>query len=232
VSRLFPERLTIRLSPAEVSLGEKKIPCDPALGTEPWQGAVQALQKLELPRGSVGVILSNAFVRYALVPWSDALSGEAEETAYVRHHFLRVHGERAKGWTFRASPALARAPRLCSAIDTTLLSALKAALARKAKLVSVQPALMAVFNRCRGGIPASGAWLALVEPERACIGLHAKGGWQAVSNGKMSARGEWLPLLELERHRLAGDAPELVLLHSDETVPAEAPGWKVERLAA
>lgn len=220
MSRLFPERLTLRLSPTEISLGERKIPCDASL---------QALQALELGRASVNVILSNALVRYALVPWSDALSGEAEEAAYVRHHFLRVHGERAKGWTFRASPAPARAPRLCSAIDTALLEGLKRSFKR---LVSVQPALMAVFNRCRGEIPAGGAWLALVEPERACIGLHAKGGWQAVSNGKISAGGEWLALLELERHRLAGDAPDLVLLHSDETLPAEAPGWKVERLAA
>jgi hypothetical protein len=224
VSRLFPERLQIRLSPTEISLGDRKIPCDASL---------QALQALELRRASVSVILSNAFVRYALVPWSDALSGQAEEAVYVRHHFLRVHGERAKGWTFRASPAPARAPRLCSAIDTSLLEQIKACFKRqRALLTSIQPALMAVFNRCRGEIPAGGAWLALVEPDRACIGLHAKGNWQAVSNGKMSARGEWLPLLELERHRLAGEAPDLVLLHSDETVPAEAPGWKVERLAA
>jgi hypothetical protein len=216
VSRLFPERLELRLSPTEISLGDRKIPCDAGL---------QALQTLELPRAGVRVILSNAFVRYALVPWSDALSGAAEEAAYVRHHFLRVHGERAKGWTFRASPAPGRAPRLCSAIDTALLEQLKKSLKR---LVSVQPALMAVFNRCRGEIPAGGAWLALVEPERACIALHAKGNWQAVQN----ARGEWLAILERERHRLAGDAPELVLLHSDETLPAEAPGWKVERLAA
>ena len=220
MSRLFPERLELRLSPTEISLGDRKIPCDASL---------QALQALELRQARVSVILSNAFVRYALVPWSDALSGEAEEAAYVRHHFLRVHGERAKGWTFRASPAPARAPRLCSAIDTALLEQLKKSVKR---LVSVQPALMAVFNRCRGAIPPAGAWLALVEPERACIGLHAKGGWQAVSNAKISAGGEWLALLELERHRLAGDAPDLVLLHSDQTLPAEAPGWKVERLAA
>jgi hypothetical protein len=222
VSLLFPERLTIHLSPTQISVGEKKIPCDDPL---------QALQGFELPRAQISVILSNAFVRYALVPWSDALSGDAEEAAYVRHHFLRVHGERAKGWTFRASPAPAGAPRLCSAIDTALLTALKAAFAGKAKLVSIQPALMAVFNRCRGDIPAGGAWLALVEADRACIGLHAKGHWQAVSNGKMGARGEWLPLLELERHRVAGDSPDVVMVHGA-AVPEEAPGWKMQRLAA
>jgi hypothetical protein len=206
-------------------MGEKQIPCDPALGTEPWQGALKALQTLELRRANVSVILSNAFVRYALVPWSDALSGAAEEAAYVRHHFLRVHGERAKGWTFRASPAPARAPRLCSAIDTALLEQLRRSVKR---LVSVQPALMAVFNRCRGEIPPAGAWLALVEPDRACIGLHTKGAWQSVQN----ARGEWLAVLERERHRVAGEAPDVVLFHSQQTLPGEAPGWKLQRLAA
>ena len=224
MSRLFPDRLRITLAPAQIALGEKTVPCDPALGSEPWQGALQALQTLQLPRAKVGVVLSNAFVRYALVPWSDALSGEAEEAAYVRHHFLRVHGERAKGWSFRASPAPAGAARLCSAIDSALLDGLKKSVK---KLVSVQPALMAAFNRCRGEIPAAGAWLALVEPERACIGLHAKGGWQAVQN----ARGEWLAILERERHRLAGDAPEVVLVHGVDSIP-ETPGWKLQRLAA
>ena len=53
-----------------------------------------------------------------------------------------------------------------------------------------------------------------------------------MSNGKISAGGEWVALLELERHRMAGDAPDLVLLHSEQALPADVPGWKVERLAA
>jgi hypothetical protein len=187
------------------------------------------LGDLELPRATVTVVLSNHFVRYALVPWSEALASEAEEAAYVRHHFLRIHGERAKSWTFRATPAPSGAPRLCSAIDTNFLEELKRCFAdSKAKLVSVQPYLMAAFNCWRGAVPAAGAWLALVEPERACIGLHAKGRWQSVHN----ARGEWLALLERERHRIAGEVPNLVLLHSEHAVAGEAPGWKLERLAA
>jgi len=229
VSRLFPERLLIGLGPAAVSIpGRPPIACDPAFGREPWQGAIHALKNLDLPYGKTTVVLSNHFVRYALVPWSEALAGEAEEAAYVRHHFVRIHGERAKSWVFRATPAPSGAPRLCSAIDADLLSALKESLSKKTRLVSVQPSLMAAFNRWRGAIPAAGAWLALVEPERACVGLHAKGRWQSVQN----ARGEWLTLLERERHRIAAEVPRLVLLHSEHPVPGDAPGWKLERLAA
>jgi hypothetical protein len=225
---LFPERLVVSLSPTQVCVGEKAIPCDPGFAAEPWQGAIRVLQNLDLPYAKATVILSNHFVRYALVPWSEALVGEAEEAAYVRHHFMRIHGERAKAWSFRATPAPSGAPRLCSAIDTNLLSALKESFSKKKKLVSVQPYLMAAFNRWRGAVPATGAWLALVEPERACVGLHAKGRWQSVQN----ARGEWLALLERERHRIAGEVPRLVLLHSEHAVAGEAPGWQLQRLAA
>jgi hypothetical protein len=228
VSRLFPEQLVVTLSPAQVAVGEKAIACDPGFGSQPWQGAMQVLKNQSLPAGAITVVLSNHFVRYALVPWSDALAGPAEEEAYLRHHFARIHGERAKSWLLRSSEDAPGAPRLCSAIDGALLEQLKACFPKsgKARLVSVQPQLMAVFNRWRAAIPRSGAWLMLVEADRACAALHAKGRWQSVQN----ARGDWLALLERERHRAAGAVPDLVLLHADAAMPADAPGWKLQRL--
>ena len=143
------------------------------------------------------VILSNHYVRYLIVPWHDALEGEAEEQAYLRHHFAKVHGERAKGWTYRWSEGLA------SAVDTDLLSELKSA---KARIVSIQPELMAAFNRARGEIPREGAWLVLADDGRACVALYARGKWLSVQN----ARGDWQELLERERHR-AGESTDRVV---------------------
>jgi hypothetical protein len=205
VSLLFPKPLTLTLDAAD---------------------GVQKLAAMDLGRARVTLVLANPFVRYALVPWSDALSGQAEEEAYVRHHFLRIYGERAKGWSFRASPG---SPRLCSAIDAELLAALRGAFAKKrAKLVSVQPGLMWVFNLARSSVPSSGAWIVRADADRACVGLYAAGRWQAVQN----TRGEWLAVLERERHRIGGALPDLVLLHSTASVANDAPGWKLERLAA
>ncbi len=233
MSLLFRERLLIRLAPAQVSVsgagGERTVPCDPGLGPEPWQGCLSALQRLELSRKcGVTVVLSNHFVRYALVPWSDQLSTAAEQAGYVRHHFARIHGERAHAWAMRASEAPRGAARLASAVDKSFLEAIKNCFPRKAKarLVSVQPALMEVFNRCRGAIPKGGAWVALAEPERACVGLHARGRWRAVQ----SAKGSWLPLLERMRLSVEPETPELVLLHPASESTGEAPGWKVQRL--
>lgn len=233
MSRLFPEKLRVLLTPVEVLAGGRSIACDPAAGAEPWQGALVALRSLEWTKPCrVTVVLSNHFVRYAVLPWADGLSTPAEEEAYLRHHFAKIHGERAKGWTLRASEAPRGALRLASAIDTALVDALKAAFPKsgKAKLVSVQPELMEAANRWRQAIPAAGAWLVLAEPERACIALHAGHGWRSVQN----AKGDWHTLLDRERYRLhgaEGEVPSLVLL-SGTKAPPKGDGWEFRELAA
>jgi len=228
VSRLFPERLTVALAPSALRVRGDTIACDPDFGTEPWHGALERLKTVELGSARVTVELSNHLVRYALVPWSEALSTAAEEEAYVRHHFVKVHGERAKGWALRASEAAPGQPRLASAIDAPLVDALRKAFeGKKAKLVSIQPALMARFNAARASLPGDGAWLVLAEPERACIALHGGRGWRSVQN----ARGPWRATLERERHRVEGDLPSLVLLAGEEP-PANDPAFQFRALGA
>ena len=229
VPRLFPEDLRVRLAPAEVLAGGSSIACDPALGAEPWQGAVATLKNMEWTKPcKVTVVLSNHFVRYAVIPWSDGLATPAEEEAYLRHHFAKIHGERAKSWTPRASEDRRGLPRLASAIDTALLEELKGAFPRggKASLVSVQPELMEAVNRWRDAIPREGAWLVLAEPDRACVAMHREGGWRSVQN----AKGDWLTLLDRERFRLH-EVPELVLL-AGARAPQQSDGWQFREIAA
>jgi hypothetical protein len=227
VSPLFPERLLVRLAPAEIAVGSKRYPCDPAYGAEPWHGALEALKGITFARARVTVVLSNHFVRYALVPWSAALSSAAEEEVYVRHHFAKIHGERAKSWAVRATEAPPDAPRLASAIDSSLVASLKKAFeGKKAKLISIQPALMRRFNEARNAVPASGAWLVIAEPERACIALHGGKQWRAVQNTK----GEWRAALERERHRVEGEVPRLVLL-AGAAAPAGETDWQFRAMS-
>jgi hypothetical protein len=251
---LFSDRLLVGLAPAALTvrrfrglLKEKlvesaSVACDPAFGNEPWQGAVAALKALPIEgRAKVTVVLANHFVRYAIVPWSEALGTEQERQAYLLHHFAKIHGERAKAWALRAAPSGTNEPRLASAVDSSLIAAIKEALQKRAgtRLVSVQPQLMAKFNAARAAVPASGAWLVLAEPDRACVALHAGGRWRSVQN----AKGAWLDLLERERHRVEGELPELVLL-AGASSPAAASssaaasstaargGWNFRELAA
>jgi hypothetical protein len=208
-----------RALPRSAVLESRVEPCDPGFGPQPWDGAVSALKVCD-PALRATAVLSNHFVRYALVPWSDALDGHDEEEAYVRHHFAKIHGEPAASWALRWTES--GKARLASAIDRALLDALRQALPR---LASVQPYLMAAVNRCRNAIPKSGAWLALVEGERACIALHAGGDWRSVQN----ARGAWLDLLERERHRAAGKVPDLALV-AGARMDAEVAGWRFREL--
>ena len=223
MSRLFPEPLFVRLAPAEIAVGAQRHPCDPAFGQEPWQGAIEVLKGIAFPRSRVTVVLSNHFVRYALVPWSDALRTPAEEQAYLRHQFAKIHGERAKHWLLRASEASRGQARLASAVDAELIAAIKALFPKgaKAKLVSIQPALMHVFNAARRGLPDAGAWLVIAEAERACVALHARGAFRSVQNVK----GEWRTLLERERYRVDGDVPSRVVLAGAEA-PSNDPYWQ------
>jgi hypothetical protein len=227
---LFPARLTIRLAPAEVVVGAKTIACDPAFGAEPWHGALEALRGISFERRAlVTVVLSSHFVRYALVAWSDALGTPQEEENYLRHHFAKVHGERAKPWLLRASEGPRGTPRLASAVDAKLIDEIKRCFPKggKAKLVSVQPALMHVFNSSRKALPAAGAWLVIAEPERACVALHSAGAFRSVQNGK----GEWRTLLERERHRVDGEIPSLVLL-AGAAAPAGDAQWSFRECIA
>lgn len=239
MSHLFPERLEIGLAPAEVQVARRgvqtrRVACDAAPGAEPWHGALAALEALApLPPSRVTVVLSNHFVRYAVVPWSDALGTPAEEEAYLRHHFAKVHGERARGWRLRSSEGVAGAPRLASAVDAALIEALEQRFPRRAwrGLVSVQPLLMRKFNAWRALVPAQGAWLVLAEPGRSCVALLAGGGWRTVQNGQEP----WPELLERTRYRVhdagPGAMPDLVLLAGARAPEAAAGGWKFREVA-
>jgi hypothetical protein len=237
---LFPDRLLIHLSPSEVAarryagtLGkqlvqENRLACAPAPGGESWQGAVAALQGL--PRGGpcrVTVVLANPFVRYAVLPWSKALVSPAEEEAYVRHHFVKIHGEPAQNWRFRSGRGSPGQSRLTSAIDAGLLEALVRHFAELpgAKLDSVQPRLMESFNAWRAFVPAQGAWLVLAEPERSCVALFTQARWSAVLSGK----GPWIELLEralyLVPAGISTELPNLVLLSGAPAPETGAGRW-------
>jgi hypothetical protein len=179
----------------------------PPAEPQPWHGALEDFRNKvgALPgRIDVTVVVSNHFVRYAVLTGEDSAATAEEELALARFHFTKIHGERAKGWDVRVSEGLA------CAIDAALLEALKSCFAKTgARLVSVQPALMAAYNRSRSRIPREGAWLVLAERGRTCLARLAARGWASVYNGGETDADA---LIERERNRAVGEAlPSLVL---------------------
>jgi len=195
VSRLWAERRRVALEPQPAELGE----------AEPWRGALERLRRDAAAwrgRIEVTVVLSNHFVRYAVLPAQQAATPD-EELALARFQFARIHGERAKSWEVRVSEGLG------CAIDAALLAEIRAIFKKDVKLVSVQPYLMAAYNRSRTRIPREGAWLVLAEPERVCLARLAGRGWASVYNGRET---DTDALIERERNRAGGETlPSLVL---------------------
>jgi hypothetical protein len=131
----------------------------------------RALEQMDIGRGEAAVVLSNELVRYAMLPWQDAVSAPQDVRALARLQFEQIHGEAARGWTVQCHEGGWGQPTLACAIDTTLLEGLQAVLAaRRMKLASVQPLLMAAFNAVRGDLAAD-ATLAVVEPQRLCLSV-------------------------------------------------------------
>lgn len=251
MSLSWRERLLISLAPGELSwvrLGglfkpkvraKRSVPIEPGYGARSWDGAIGALRsevaQWDRDNLSAHIVLSNHFVRYALVPHSDGISGPEEELAHARFHFSRVHGEASRSWDIRLSPARSNGARLACAVDAALIDALRQSFSsnKRLHLASVQPLLMSVLNSASAFIPDTGAWLIMVEPDRACVALLKDRTWQAVQNvkGQFSDADGWISLVERERWRVSLDVvPDTLLIHSAHTLslPMRTYGtWRV-----
>ena len=232
MSRSWREQLFISLSPNELAFVRMKggvrpritsqhvVPCETGFGSEPWDGAMAVLKDQSdaiLDEAlDVTVILSNHFVRYALVSWNEALSGTQEQLAFARHSFVKIHGDRAKTWALSLSEESKGAPRVASAIDAELLERIRQCFPSggKARLVSVQPCLMAAVNLWYRPVSKDGAWLLIAERGRNCLAFHAEGRWQSIINtkGSHASPAEWSELLDRERLRTAIVAPATKVL--------------------
>jgi hypothetical protein len=236
---LSPERVTlVRLGKGlRPRVTDKRVEtCMPVEG-ETWQTAITALKKLlDKQTGAVAtVVLSSHFARYVTVPWSDDVSGDEELTALARHRYSQVYGT-AANWEVRVSAADYAAPMLASGMEQGLLGALQQSCAQAGvRLDSVQPALMAAFNRWRGELPQDGGWFGIAESGYLTLALAKNGGWHGVQSRRLDgALGEVLPVV-LEQERLLASldsVPQYALVYAPEQAgltPA-AGKWSIRAL--
>ncbi|MGQ0750120.1 MAG: hypothetical protein ACT4PS_06255 [Betaproteobacteria bacterium] len=219
------DQLRIGLGPSSIALtGYRRgvrprlsyqavIPLEPSRADPRWQAAAQALPRLLEESGArrphVTIVLSNQFVRYALLPWNPAIKRNAEWLALARHRFATVYGNAAETWVMRVSSTGSEAPRIASAIDAELLAALEAAISSLATLVSVQPSLAAAYNRLHTLIGRESCWLAIEEQERLTLGLLERGVWRAIRSRRRerTSRTTLAEILDRESALLTLDEP-------------------------
>lgn len=253
MSPLWRDQLRIALSPERVaavrlarglrpSVAAKEI-LSCAGGTPPWRGALETLSQGLLSRDAwqgadAAVVLSNHFVRYQLLPWSDEISSDAELLAYARQRFGQVHGEVAREWAIRVDEPRRGRPTLACAIDQALLDQLDASFAAaKSRVVSVRPALAAAFNALQPSFATQSAWFVMVENGKLLLSLARDGGWRLVTARKASSD-SWaaeLPVLLERERRLKGvaEVPDRVYVYAAEGRKLALPAggqWRFEWL--
>jgi hypothetical protein len=180
-------------------------------GSAGWEPAAAALEahlaaNPQWRGASLRIILSNHFVRYVLVPWSDDLSNEKEHLVLARRHFAVTHGPVAKNWAIRMSLDRPGESHVASALDESLVSRLTlAAAASHTKLVSVEPLLMASFNRWQQDFREEAQWFVTVESGMLCGALLGRNRWVALRRWR--TQGDWASELSLwlSRERLIGE---------------------------
>lgn len=183
-------------------------------GASPWRAAVEALPgALEMAGGEkpeVTVVLSNHFARYLLLPWNAQLKTEAEWESLARHRLSSVYGSNAEDWLLQSSQTAHEGPRVVCAADRAMVEALgDQVTACGAVLASVQPYLMAAFNRVRSLIGQRSCWLVLEERGRLTLALFGQGGWHAIRSRRADERWQaQLPeILQREEALLGVEAP-------------------------
>jgi hypothetical protein len=232
---LCPDRVTLarvsrRWRPAVIA--KHAVQCSGA-GTSDWKACLeallQALREPYLQDADASVVISNHFVRYAMVPWSEHLVSDDEKRAWVKHHFVELYGELAETTEYRWSEDRPDTACVASAVDGDFVSAIRAAFEPTSlRLRSVQPYLMAVFNRWKKRVQDDSAWILVAETGRVCIGAVANGEWRAITSKKIGP--DWqaeLPLALGRELLLANDAavPAVILAYAPDVTKLDFPDW-------
>jgi len=232
---LCPDRVTL----ARVSrrwrpevIAKHVVQCS-AAGSSDWKPCLEALQQaLREPfvhDADATVIISNHFVRYAMVPWSEHLASDDEKRAWVKHHFVELYGELAGATEFRWSEERPDTACVASAIDGEFVAEIRAAFeSTSLRLRSVQPYVMAVFNRWKQHSKGNSAWFLVAETGRACIAAVANGAWRTITSKKIGL--DWqaeLPLVLGRELLLAHDTsvPTVILAYAPDVTKLDFPDW-------
>jgi hypothetical protein len=208
---LCADRLVLATYARGLRVGEAKprvVPLEPPAQGEEWRAAVEALPALlaGLRNHDVSVVVADQFVRYALLPRNAALRNEAQWLALARHRLAAVHGPAAADWEVKLTETAPNGPRLACAVDRSLVAETAARfVAANVRLVSVQPFLVAAFNRIRSAVGSGSCWLVVEEPGRLTLAFIQRGTWVAVRSRRAQAgwRASLPELIERESAFLA-----------------------------
>lgn len=196
MSPLWREQIRISLSPSHVALlrfgkGVKPritakiaVTCPADADATPWSSAMTVLDGLlnkpKWQRADATVVVSNGFARFQLLPWNEHIVGEEEQRSFARHKMAAVYGDSSE-WEIRIAEGNAGTENLACGMHQKLLGSITACCNKHGvRLRSLQPYLMAAYNRVRPELAQGNIWFAVAEPERVCIMRLENGAWLSI----------------------------------------------------
>jgi hypothetical protein len=174
----------------------KHVAVPPTADAAEWKAAVETLPQVlrDYRNDEVSLVIADQFVRYVLLPWNAAVKSAEQWMVLARHRLTAIHGAVASGWEVKLTETAPSGPRLACAVDRELVEALaRAFTAAQVRLVSVQPFLVAGFNRIRAHVGQGSCWLVVEEPGRLTLAFIQRGVWVAIRSRRVDAR--WRALL-------------------------------------
>ncbi|MBB5020421.1 hypothetical protein HNQ59_003740 [Chitinivorax tropicus] len=142
---------------------------------------------------SLDVMVSAAWVKFAVLPWQGAQLSEDETRSYAYAMLSLRHGDIANSWSLTLSPAMSGRTRVVSAVDSRLMKSLER-FGEDCGIrdINLMPMTVAIFNKLQAKIPDDSLFV-VIEPDNLSIILLRKGEWAHVHNRPLPAN--WHVLL-------------------------------------
>lgn len=248
MSLLRSERLVIGIVPGRMAIGLLRGRFKPALvksdvvslaeeATTPRMFADALASWFAKNRSSgfsVDMVLSNAFVRFASLPWSAQSLTASERSALLQAQFAALYGD-MQAWTVVSStPAFGQASLAC-AISAEWKQALEPLfVSRRLRLRSLQPAFVAGWNRWRTTLPHEKSIFAMFDGEILTWGLldgrSGGEGWAHIRSTRMPANADGLMQLlarETVVHNLNAKTHKVLVTLQDNQVLPKLQDWRL-----
>jgi hypothetical protein len=171
--------------------------------------------------GAAGrLILADHWARYAIVPWSDALTDHAERLQHARHCMAKTYGDVVSQWTVTLNECAPGTPQVACAIPSALLGRIHDLTERCAlRVKSVQPQLIAAFNSWRNRLPKGDAWFVTLEEDSLAAAHFNSNRWDRVHSVRIGSDWE----IELKRLQTFGRLARTSAVEGP--VYVDAPRW-------
>lgn len=207
---------------------------DPIPGQPEWQAPLAALQdwleQSDDRAGDLHCILSNRFVRYALIPWAEDVQKPAELEIFARINMEAVLGSAHGDWIIEVDRNEYGQPAVACALDRGLMEALHdIAKGNKIRVSSIQPHFMQVFNRWRQRFNGE-ALFAVLDAGQCIVATFKAGAWHSLRALKLETANLEVALLRLiERELLLQGLLEetVVYVHSSGALDSNLLGQRI-----